>query len=38
MVLRQDQQGDRRLINRHGGRAVGLSGKDGELILARKLE
>lgn len=24
------------LINRHGGRAVGLSGKDGELILARK--
>jgi len=25
-------------INRHGGRAVGLSGKDGGLILARKLE
>ncbi|MBI3786584.1 MAG: acetylglutamate kinase [Deltaproteobacteria bacterium] len=25
------------LINRHGGRAVGLSGKDGELIVARKL-
>lgn len=25
------------LINRHGGRAVGLSGKDGGLILARKL-
>jgi acetylglutamate kinase len=25
------------LINRHGGRAVGLSGKDGDLILARKL-
>jgi acetylglutamate kinase len=25
------------LINRHGGRAVGLSGKDGELIHARKL-
>lgn len=25
------------LINRHGGRAVGLCGKDGELILARKL-
>ena len=25
------------LISRHGGRAVGLSGKDGELILARKL-
>ena len=24
------------LINRHGGRAVGLSGKDGELILAKK--
>lgn len=24
-------------INRHGGRAVGLSGKDGELIRARKL-
>src|SRR2546422_3119971 len=23
------------LINRHGGRAVGLSGKDGELILAK---
>jgi len=25
------------LINRHGGRAVGLSGKDGELIIARKM-
>ncbi|MBI4515908.1 MAG: acetylglutamate kinase [Deltaproteobacteria bacterium] len=25
------------LINHHGGRAVGLSGKDGELIVARKL-
>jgi len=25
------------LINRHGGKAVGLSGKDGELITARKL-
>jgi acetylglutamate kinase len=25
------------LINRHGGRAVGLSGKDGELLLARKM-
>ncbi len=25
------------LINHHGGRAVGLSGKDGELILAKKL-
>jgi len=25
------------LINRHGGRAVGLSGKDGKLILARKM-
>jgi len=25
------------LINRHGGRAVGLSGKDGQLIEARKL-
>jgi acetylglutamate kinase len=25
------------LINRHGGRAIGLSGKDGHLILARKL-
>ena len=25
------------LINRHGGRAVGLTGKDGELIRARKL-
>src|SRR2546426_6456770 len=24
------------LINRHGGRAVGLSGKDGELLVARK--
>ena len=24
------------LLNRHGGRAVGLSGKDGELIVARK--
>lgn len=27
-----------RLINRHGGRAVGLSGKDGGLILARKIQ
>jgi len=26
------------LINSHGGRAVGLTGKDGELIRARKLE
>ena len=26
------------LINRHGGRAVGLSGKDGKLIEARKLK
>src|SRR6185295_1111442 len=25
------------LINRHGGRAVGLSGKDGELIVSRKM-
>ena len=25
------------LINKHGGRAIGLSGKDGDLILARKL-
>jgi acetylglutamate kinase len=25
------------LINRHGGRAVGVSGKDGDLIVARKL-
>jgi acetylglutamate kinase len=25
-------------INRHGGKAVGLSGKDGDLIVARKLE
>lgn len=25
------------LINRHGGRAVGLSGKDGELLLAEKM-
>lgn len=25
------------LINHHGGRAVGLSGKDGELVLAKKL-
>jgi acetylglutamate kinase len=25
------------LINRHGGNAVGLSGKDGQLLLARKL-
>jgi acetylglutamate kinase len=24
------------LVNRHGGRAVGLSGKDGELLVARK--
>jgi len=26
------------LMNRHGGRAVGLSGKDGELIIAQKLQ
>ena len=26
------------LLNRHGGRAVGLTGKDGDLIRARKLE
>jgi len=26
------------LINRHGGRAVGLSGKDGDMIRARRLE
>lgn len=26
------------LINRHGGKAVGLTGKDGDLIRARKLE
>ena len=26
------------LINRHGGKAVGLTGKDGELIVARKLK
>ncbi len=26
------------LINRHGGQAVGLSGKDGKLIMARKIE
>jgi len=25
------------LMNRHGGRAVGLSGKDGEMIVARKM-
>ena len=25
------------LINVHGGRAVGLSGKDGNLVIARKL-
>lgn len=25
------------LINRHGGKAVGLSGKDGDLIIARKI-
>ena len=25
------------LINHHGGKAVGLSGKDGDLIHARKL-
>jgi acetylglutamate kinase len=26
------------LINRHGGRAVGLSGKDGELVVGRKMQ
>ena len=26
------------LINKHGGRAVGITGKDGDLIRARKLE
>ncbi len=37
MVLNKINQEIVALINRHGGRAVGLSGKDGELVLARKI-
>jgi acetylglutamate kinase len=38
MVLQRLNKDIVALISRHGGRAVGLSGKDGELIVARKLE
>lgn len=37
MVLGKINQEVVSLINRQGGKAVGLSGKDGELILARKM-
>ena len=38
MVLgRLDQQADRRLHQCRGGKAVGLSGKDGNMVLARKV-
>lgn len=37
MVLGKINQEVVTLINRQGGKAVGLSGKDGELILARKM-
>ncbi len=37
MVLGKINQEVVTLINRHGGKAVGLSGKDGELIIARKM-
>ena len=32
------QQGYRFLINRNGGTAIGLTGKDGDFIRARKME
>jgi len=38
MVLQRLNKEIVALISRNGGRAVGLSGKDGELIVARKLE
>ena len=38
MVLQRLNKEIVALISRHGGRAVGLSGKDGDLIVARKLE
>jgi acetylglutamate kinase len=38
MVLQRLNKEIVSLISRHGGRAVGLSGKDGDLIVARKLE
>jgi acetylglutamate kinase len=38
MVLQRLNKEIVALISRQGGRAVGLSGKDGELIVARKLE
>jgi acetylglutamate kinase len=38
MVLQKISKEIVALISRQGGRAVGLSGKDGELILARKLK
>src|SRR5919198_3708545 len=37
MVLGKINQDVVTLINRQGGKAVGLSGKDGELIIARKM-
>ena len=38
MVLQRLNKDIAALISRHGGRAVGVSGKDGDLIVARKLE
>jgi acetylglutamate kinase len=38
MVLQRLNKEIVALVSRHGGRAVGLSGKDGDLIVARKLE
>ena len=38
MVLQRINKEIVALISRHGGRAVGLSGKDADLIVARKLE
>lgn len=37
MVLQKINKEIAALISRHGGRAVGLSGKDGDLIIARKM-
>jgi acetylglutamate kinase len=37
MVLQKINKEIAALISRHGGRAVGLSGKDGNLIIARKM-
>src|SRR5215475_432504 len=37
MVLQRNNKDIVSMISRHGGRAVGLSGKDGDLIVSRKM-